>query len=60
MTHHYFSSFLTPLLIGTLLCGSCPLPAQQKQFTYDQVYKYSGPEVLTSLPVIDGWLDAEH
>ena len=36
------------------------LHAQKKQFTYQQVYENSGPEVFARLPVIDGWLDDEH
>ncbi len=43
-----------------ILSAFNPLPAQEKQFTYQQVYEYSGPEILAKLPVIDGWLDDDH
>jgi dipeptidyl-peptidase-4 len=60
MTKQHCSSFLAYLLIWSILLGLHALSAQKKNFTYEQVYQSSGPEVLSKLPIIDGWLDGDH
>ncbi len=53
MRKHAF--LLTSLLLLVYL-----LPAQQKEFSFNQVFRDAAPKALQALPNIQGWADEEH
>lgn len=47
-------------LFAVLVVFPLIVSAQKKNFTYDQLFKGSYPNVMKSLPVVERWLDDDH
>ncbi|MFI5155656.1 MAG: DPP IV N-terminal domain-containing protein [Chitinophagales bacterium] len=56
MRNRFIRPVFASILVFTLFSGY----AQQKELTYDQIFKGAQSNVLQSLPNIEGWADDDH